>query len=47
MHRTGIYTALIRNQTPLDTVDFERMRIEPQLAELGAEYRNYVLKGEV
>lgn len=47
MHRTGIYTALIRNQTPLDTVDFDRLRIEPQLAELGAEYRNHVLKGEV
>ena len=47
MHRTGIYTALIRNQTPLDTVDFERLKVTPQLADLNAEYRNHVLKGVV
>ena len=47
MHRTGIYTALIRNQTPLDTIDFERLKAEPQLADLNAEYRNHVLKGVV
>lgn len=47
MHRTGIYTALIRNQTPLSSVDFERLRIEPQLAALGSAYRDHVLKGEV
>ena len=47
MHRTGIYTALIRNQTPLSSVDFARLKIEPQLAALGKDYRNHVLKGEV
>ena len=47
MHRTGIYTALIRNQTPLDTIDFARLRETPQLADLNEEFRNYVLKGVV
>ena len=47
MHRTGIYTALIRSQTPLSAVDFERLRIEPQLAAMGAAYRDKVLKGAV
>lgn len=47
MHRTGIYTALIRNHTPLSTVDFERLKIEPQLAALGSAYRDKVLKGAV
>ena len=35
MHRTGIYTALIRSQTPLSSVDFARLKIEPQLAAMG------------
>ena len=47
MHRTGIYTALVRNQTPLSSVDFARLRLEPQLAAMGAAYRNKVLKGAV
>lgn len=47
MHRTGIYTALIRNQTPLSTVDFARLKIEPQLAAMGAAYRSKVLKGVI
>ena len=47
MHRTGIYTALIRNQTPLSSVDFGRLRIEPQLAAMGTAYRDHVLKGAV
>ena len=47
MHRTGIYTALIRNRTPLSEVDFARLRIEPQLAAMSAEYRDHVLKGAV
>ena len=47
MHRTGIYTALIRNQTPLSTVDFARLKIEPQLAAMGSAYRDHVLKGAV
>ena len=47
MHRTGIYTALIRNQTPLSSVDFARLKIEPQLAAMGSAYRDKVLKGAV
>ena len=47
MHRTGIYTALIRNHTPLSTVDFDRLKIEPQLAAMGSAYRDKVLKGAV
>lgn len=47
MHRTGIYTALIRNQTSLSSVDFARLRIGPQLAAMGAAYRDKVLKGAV
>ena len=47
MHRTGIYTALIRNKTPLSSVDFDRLRIEPQLSALGSAYRDKVLKGAV
>lgn len=47
MHRTGIYTALIRNRTPLSSVDFERLKIEPQLAAMGTAYRDKVLKGAV
>ncbi|MCQ2407150.1 MAG: FAD-dependent oxidoreductase [Oscillospiraceae bacterium] len=47
MHRTGIYTALIRNRTPLSEVDFARLKIEPQLAAMGEAYRNKVLKGVV
>ncbi|MCQ2417117.1 MAG: FAD-dependent oxidoreductase [Oscillospiraceae bacterium] len=46
-HRTGIYTALVRNQTPLSTVDFERLKIEPQIAALGKEHRSRVLKGVI
>ncbi|MBQ8921332.1 MAG: NAD(P)/FAD-dependent oxidoreductase [Oscillospiraceae bacterium] len=46
-HRTGIYTALIRSRTPLSSVDFARLKIEPQLAAMGEEYRNNVLKGAV
>ncbi len=47
IHRTGIYTALIRNQTPLSTVNFERLKAEPQLAAMSAVYRDKVLKGAV
>lgn len=47
MHRTGIYTALIRSQTPLSSVDFARLKIEPQLAAMGRAYRDKVLKGAV
>ena len=47
MHRTGIYTALIRNQTPLSSVDFARLKVEPQLAGMGNAYREKVLKGAV
>lgn len=29
--RAGIYTSLIRNQTPLDSIDFELIKEKPQL----------------
>ena len=29
--RAGIYTSLIRERTPLDTLDFEQIRRQPQL----------------
>lgn len=47
MHRTGIYTALVRNRTPLSEIDFERLKLEPQLAAMGQAYRGKVLKGVV
>jgi len=46
-HRTGIYTAMIRNQTALSSVDFERMKIEPLVTAMGKEHVNKVLKGVV
>ncbi len=35
----GIYTSLIRNQTPLDSVDFDLLKKQPRLAVFGKEYR--------
>lgn len=47
VRRAGIYTALVRNQTPLSGIDFERMKVEPQLSAMGEAYRGRVLKGVV
>ena len=45
--RAGIYTAMIRNKTPLDTVDFELLKKSPALAPFGAAYRKEKLGGVV
>ncbi len=45
--RAGIYTAMIRNRVPLDSVDFEKLKKEPALAAFSKDYRVKVLGGEV
>lgn len=45
--RAGIYTAMIRNRVPLDSVDFEKLKKEPALAAFSKEYRTTVLGGTV
>ena len=45
--RAGIYTSMIRNKTPLDTVDFELLKKSPTLAPFGAVYRKEKLGGVV
>lgn len=43
--RAGIYTALIRRQTPLDTVDFELLKEKPQLMAFSEAARAEMLGG--
>jgi NAD(P)H-nitrite reductase large subunit len=43
--RAGIYTSLIRDQIPLDTVDFELLKQKPQLMAFTAERRAEKLGG--
>ena len=43
--RAGIYTSLIRERTPLDTVDFELLREKPQLMAFTTERRAVKLGG--
>ena len=45
--RAGIYTDLIRRQVPLDTVDFEKLQIEPNLFGFSEDYRRKKLGGVV
>ncbi len=45
--RVGIYTNLIRNKTPLDTVDFESLKVSPELYLLGREYCKSKLGGVI
>lgn len=45
--RAGIYTSLIRNRTPLDTVDFDLLKRSPALAPFGKSYREEKLGGAV
>ena len=45
--RAGIYTALIRDRTPLDTLDFEALKKEPSLLPFGRAYRAEKLGGAV
>ncbi|CDZ23923.1 hypothetical protein CCDG5_0794 [[Clostridium] cellulosi] len=43
--RAGIYTSLIREKTPLDTVDFDLIRERPQLMAFAASERALMLGG--
>ncbi len=45
--RAGIYTALIRERTPLDSIDFDAICREPSLLPLGKDYRVQKLGGVV
>ncbi len=45
--RAGIYTSLIRGKTPLDTVDMELLKDEPQLLAFSKEYRKDKLTRKV
>ena len=45
--RAGIYTAMIRERTPLETIDFEAVKREPSLLPFGLEYRAEKLGGAV
>lgn len=47
VERAGVYTALIRNRTPLDSFDFEKMKQIPSLAPFGSEARKNILGGVV
>lgn len=41
----GIYTAMVRNQTPLSQVDFEEMKASPRLMAMPKAYRDEKLGG--
>ncbi len=45
--RAGIYTALIREKTPLETVNFELLQCAPQLAAYSKEWRKKKLTQKV
>lgn len=47
LDRAGIYTNLIRSGTPLCEVDFEQLKISPNLLSFGAKYRRKILGGVV
>ena len=43
VRRAGIYTSLIREETPLEEIDFEQMKNRPQLIALSAQKRQQAL----
>ncbi|MDD6735243.1 MAG: FAD-dependent oxidoreductase [Clostridiales bacterium] len=45
VEKAGIYTSLIRNKTPLDTIDFETIKKFPSLLPFSCEYRRKNLGG--
>ena len=45
--RAGIYTAMIRNKTPLADVDFELLKESPSLLAFSSDYRKKTLGGVV
>lgn len=47
VQKTGIYTSLIRNKTPLDTIDFNAIKKDPSLLPFSRDYRDEKLGGLV
>ncbi len=45
VERAGIYTSLIREKTPLDTIDFELIKEKPQLMAFSMKERAHKLSG--
>ena len=45
--RAGIYTALIRNKTPLDEINFDVMKLSPTLFAYSEKSRRKMLGGVV
>lgn len=45
--KAGIYTSLIREQTPLSSIDFELVRKKPSLIAFGRKYRDEKLGGKM
>ena len=45
LKRAGIYTSLIKEQMPLDTVDFELLKIKPQMHGFSRARRDEKLGG--
>ena len=45
--KAGIYTSLIRDRTPLESIDFEAVKKEPSLVPFGRDYRAKKLGGAV
>ncbi len=43
--KTGIYTSLIRDKTPLDTIDFDAIKKDPSLLPFSSDYRRKNLGG--
>ena len=43
--RAGIYTALVRERTPLETIDYELIREKPQLMAFSRKERDKKLGG--
>lgn len=47
VERAGIYTALIREERPLSSLDFEAVKKSPGLLPFGTQYRSQILGGVV
>ncbi len=47
VHRAGIYTSLIREKTPLDSILFDEVKLDPSLLPFGRSYRAKKLGGAV
>lgn len=46
VNRAGIYTALIRSQTPLSSIDFDAIKDEPRLMAFSKSRREVMLGKE-